>query len=246
MSSGYVAGHSDRTFGDLFIDVAGIDIHSERYQERGTSKANKLRTFWALEPDPLVGKILLELISESEEYAEERDPQLLENCQAIASRLIAGGSSLGTLSEYASQFDAKYLQQQIKRMEDSIDSDPDLAIGTAKELIETCCKTILDDRNASLAGDPSMPDLTKATFKQLKLTRDDIPVAVKGSKSIKRVLSNLGSISNEINTLRNLYGTGHGKTIRASGLSPRHARLAVGTAVALVQFLFESHMEQRD
>lgn len=245
MSSGYVAGHSDRSFRDLFIDVAGIDIHSEKYEERGTSKANKLRCFWELGPDPIVGRILQELISEYSENSESGVSQLVDECQAIANRLVAGGQNLGSLTDYASRFDAKYLQQQIRRMEDAVDSDPDLAIGTAKELIETCCKTILEERDASLAGKPSMPELTKATFSQLKLTREDIPVAAKGSDVIKRILSNLGSISNEINTLRNLYGTGHGKTVRASGLSPRHARLAVGASAALVQFLFESHTEQK-
>ena len=72
-----------------------------------------------------------------------------------------------------------------------------------------------------------MSDLTKATFKQLKLTSDDVPDSTQGAGSIKRVLSNLGSISNEVNKLRNLYGTGHGKEADASGLSPRHAKLVV-------------------
>lgn len=42
--------------------------------------------------------------------------------------------------------DPGYVASQVTRMESAINSDPDLAIGTAKELIETCCRTILRDR----------------------------------------------------------------------------------------------------
>ena len=64
MSSGYVLGHSDRTFGNLVGDAAGIDIHAEDYCSKGTSKANKFRVFWEQQSDTLVGKVLLELIRE--------------------------------------------------------------------------------------------------------------------------------------------------------------------------------------
>lgn len=49
MSSGYVSNFSDRTFGELFVDVVNIDIHSEKYRTDGTSKAKKLRKFRELE-----------------------------------------------------------------------------------------------------------------------------------------------------------------------------------------------------
>ena len=157
---------------------------------------------------------------------------------------LLGGANLSDLAEIAARFDADYLLQQIKRMEEAVESDPALAIGTAKELIETCCKTILEERGEPFAKDPDMPELTKAAFKQLKMTRDDVLDATQGAEAIKRVLSNLGSICNELNKLRNLYGTGHGKTADTSGLEPRHAKLAVGSAAALVRFLFDSHSEQ--
>ena len=157
--------------------------------------------------------------------------------------MLAGEPDLIDLAEIAARFDANYLRQQIIRMEEAVESDPALAIGTAKELIETCCKTILEERGEPFAKDPDMPELTKAAFRQLKMTRDDVPDAIEGAESIRRVLSNLGSISNELVRLRNLYGTGHGKLADAPGLSPRHAKLAVGSAATLVRFLFESHTE---
>lgn len=36
------------------------------------------------------------------------------------------------------------MHQEVERIEAAVDGDPALAIGTAKELIETCCKHIAD------------------------------------------------------------------------------------------------------
>jgi len=70
---------------------------------------------------------------------------------------------------------------------------------------------------------------------------EGIADAVKGAETIKRVLSNLGSIVYGLAELRNLYGSGHGRSGPLRGLTPRHARLAVSSAGALCTFLLETH-----
>lgn len=45
-----------------FFERFGIDIHSRKYQTNGTSRANKMRTFWSLEADDLVARVLAEMI----------------------------------------------------------------------------------------------------------------------------------------------------------------------------------------
>lgn len=57
-------------------------------------------------------------------------------------------------------------------------------------------------------------------------------------------MSNLGTIAQGLGELRNLYGTGHGRTGATRGLKPRHARLAVGSAATLATFLLETHEER--
>jgi hypothetical protein len=157
----------------------------------------------------------------------------------------AGMPSLVGIKESAAEFDAKHLAEQIRRIEQSIESDPALAIGTAKELIETCCKTILAERGKPVAGTPDIPTLTKETLKELKLVPDGVPDSARGSDVIKRLLSNLGTIGNGLAELRGLYGTGHGKHGQTSGLNARHAKLAVGAAATLTTFLFETHKETK-
>ncbi len=120
-------------------------------------------------------------------------------------------------------------------------NNPGLAIGTAKELIETCCKTIVAARGKEISGAPDIPTLTKATFKELNLVPEGVPSAVRGADVIRRLLSNLSTVGQGLAELRGLYGTGHGQHGSATGLTARHARLAVGAASTLATFLFETH-----
>jgi hypothetical protein len=154
--------------------------------------------------------------------------------------LVSGRRDLSTLKKTAIIFDAKYLAEQIHRIEQSVNDDPALAIGTAKELIETCCKTILAKRRVAIDTAPDISILTKAVFKELNLLPDGVPESAKGAKTIKVLLSNLATITKALAELRSLYGTGHGKEGKTRGLSSRHAKLAVGAAVTLTTFLFET------
>ena len=257
MSGGYVLDFSDATIKTFFYDVVGIDIHDEKYCGKGTSKAKKLREFWRLENDYTVGKITKAMIEEYEEKlfaspsfssyssSETENKQLVNSCKAIATRLLSNQVNLDPLKSTASSFNSEHLTEQIRRMENSINDDPALAIGTAKELVETCCKTILSERGKPVTGTPDIPKLTKATLKELKLVPEDIHEQSRGSDVIKRLLSNLATIANGLAELRGLYGTGHGKDGKSGGLSRRHAKLAVGAASTLATFLFDTHEETK-
>lgn len=104
MSSGYVSTFSDNTIARFFSDTVDVEIHAEKYQSRGTSKANKLREFWRIESDHLVGKLLVALIEHVEEnpgYAGliEEKKKLLDPCRAIANRLLSGTVHLDHLKK---------------------------------------------------------------------------------------------------------------------------------------------------
>ena len=152
MSGGYVLNFSDRTFGEFVFEAVGLDIHDEKYSADGTSKAKKLRTFWKIESDHMVGKLILALIEYDASLNAMQDAEakaLAEKCRQIATRLLASGQSLSAIKEHAKILNANHLAEQIRRLEASVETDPSLAIGTAKELIETCCKTILGVCNSA-------------------------------------------------------------------------------------------------
>jgi len=62
MSGGYVLDFTDRTFSKFLEEHTRRDIDAAVYRERGTSKANRLRGFWAVEGNHLVGKVIQALI----------------------------------------------------------------------------------------------------------------------------------------------------------------------------------------
>jgi len=149
------------------------------------------------------------------------------------------------VQEAAKSLDAPELHRQLERLKASVEEDPALAIGTSKELVETVCKTILQKRQVDFGDDWDIVGLVKETRKVLGLLPEDVPLAAKGAETIRRLLSNLGSIAQGLGELRNLYGTGHGRHGQTRGLTPRHAQLAVGSAATLVTFLLQTH-EERD
>lgn len=147
------------------------------------------------------------------------------------------------LDENPLDTDAFDITKQLKRIYDSLEDDPELALGTTKEMIETVLKTILDGKVDNLEG-MDMTTLIKAVQKHIKLIPDEIAEANKGNDTIKRTLSNLGQIVVGITELRNAYGTGHGKINNESGLKPYHTRLVVNSGVTLARFLMEVYQDR--
>jgi hypothetical protein len=140
---------------------------------------------------------------------------------------------------------ADYVSQQINLMESSIEIAPHISIGLAKELIETCCKSILNQLEETYDKNWDLPKLMKETTKLLKLTPDDIPNEAKAASSIKQILGSLSSVVQGIGEVRNEYGSGHGKDGKFRGLQPRHAKLAVGAASTLAVYLLDTHETKR-
>ena len=148
-----------------------------------------------------------------------------------------------SIQELAKTLNLEGLEAEVYRLKRAAEEDPPLAIGTAKDMVETVCKTILEERlGSSPSGD--LPSLVRAVAKELSLLPESIPDNRKGSDVIRRLLSNLNQVGQGLAELRNLYGTGHGRDGRFVGIQPRHAKLAVGAATTLSLFLLETHLER--
>ena len=91
MSGGYVLDFTDSSFAAFFRDAGNISIGSPKYSVGGTSKAKRLRAFWELEPDVVVGRVLLELLEywnykHKQPTAEEM--KLAAECRRVIDRLL--------------------------------------------------------------------------------------------------------------------------------------------------------------
>jgi hypothetical protein len=101
MQSGYVLDYSDTTFQEFFTRY-GIEIHSQKYQTYGASKARKMRAFWESESDAIVGQALDEMLGVYEVNCllngNQPDSVILEACRKIVARLTGKPLATQTMS----------------------------------------------------------------------------------------------------------------------------------------------------
>jgi len=166
------------------------------------------------------------------------------SCYGFRQTTHQGGQVVERAKSVADVLDAGWMALEIRRLETAVEEDPALAIGTAKELVETCCKTILAKRGVEVSRKDDIGDLTKKLAKELNLVPDGIPEAARGADNIRQILRNLTQIAHNLAELRGLYGTGHGRDGQYRGLQPRHARLAVASAVAFVEFVTATYLQK--
>jgi hypothetical protein len=100
MEGGYVLNFSDRSFAEFFRDDIGVNISDQQYAYISGSKANRLRRFWQVADDQMVGKsidrlldyvngqIALNRLSEA-----DFDQKLTRAARDIASRLSSPGAN---------------------------------------------------------------------------------------------------------------------------------------------------------
>jgi len=94
MGGGYVLNFSNPSFQQFIFNVCHVDIYTSKYEMFGDSKANRLRAFWHLESDKVVGTLINELLAyrkahqkiKGVEYS-KTDAILFNDCLRIANRL---------------------------------------------------------------------------------------------------------------------------------------------------------------
>lgn len=182
----------------------------------------------------------IQKIIRSEGY-ELYETKRMANKPVFAWREVGATHAIQQQAEALKQvFTSDYLRTQIDQMQKSVDSNPADAIGKAKELIESCCKTILEESNVTVDEGWEIPRLLKETMSVV----DVLPSGLQNATvedAVKKLLGNLSQMPFQIATIRNKMGTGHGKADSFTGLEPRHAKLAVGSASTLCWFLWESY-----
>lgn len=150
------------------------------------------------------------------------------------------------LQAAAQQLGLRDVDEHAARIRLGMRDDPPLAIGAAKELLETVFKAILGLEGTGKETKLDLPDLAKKVNIALGLddqgTRGDEP----GAKQRRGVLKGLNSIVNGIGEIRNEgFGTGHGVYGRPE-LDVATARLVVTAAAAAATFYIEAYAATDD
>ncbi len=121
-------------------------------------------------------------------------------------------------------------------------TDPDGAITSARTLLETVCKHILDDMQIAYnEKNPEMSELYKAVSKELNLSSDQHSEPV-----FRQILGGCSSVVNGLGILRNRLGDSHGNNKLAVSPAPRHAELAVNLAGSMSLFLISTWLHKKE
>ncbi|MET9051782.1 abortive infection family protein [Streptomyces bacillaris] len=166
----------------------------------------------------------------------ERDGLVLdENGKITWSAPPALARDLSTLS------DASGITIELERIRRDLTTDPQGAIGAAKQLIEATAKTALQELSIEVDKNAALPALISTVQKALKLDAASAPEGPDGSKAVKKILSGSVNIAVGVAELRNQgFGSGHGQVSAPSGLGVRHARLTVNAAVTWCELILDT------
>lgn len=244
---GYVLDFSTPDFEAFTFDSIGEAL-CHKY---GVSKGASLTRYVSEASDANATKLLVDLfdyyeLTHYKEIEGSNDYALMyKRCKPIVDRVKATlNQTTIPIDGLKEVFSSEYISNQLDIMLKMQEENPTEAIGKSKELIESCCKTILDEANIEIDKNWNVVKLVDETVKLLKITPRDISDTIPEAIAIKTILGNLKNIAVNIATLRNAYGSGHGKVASYKGLEQRHAKLAVGSSITLVNFLWDSYERQ--
>jgi hypothetical protein len=114
-------------------------------------------------------------------------------------------------------------------------ADPDGAITAARTLLESVCKTVLDDLGESYGSGDDLPKLYRTVSKALKLAPTDYT-----DEQLRRILGGGTTVVEGLGSLRNREGDAHGRGRKGYRPSARHAGLAVNLAGSVAMFLMQT------
>jgi hypothetical protein len=149
-------------------------------------------------------------------------------------KLIGQAGLLAKKIEIKKYLNTEYVNGKINIMNDTVHKDTDLAIGTAKELLETTCKSILKQKTIAVDSNWTLPQLLKVTTSALDFTPKEAANPENAERSIKQILGGISSIVHGVSELRNSYGTGHGKEADFKALEVKYAKLLVAVVSEIV------------
>lgn len=131
------------------------------------------------------------------------------------------------------------LFEQLERLKKNLD-DPAAALGTAKDLLESICKFVLQENGRLPDYDMNYPAYFSQATELLKIGPKYVDANGEGGKQLREIYQSTHRIAVQLNELRNLQGTGHGRVL-PTGVSPESARFVVRTATHIAELLLSTH-----
>ncbi|KOY76067.1 hypothetical protein RZ70_04920 [Apilactobacillus kunkeei] len=254
---GYVLDFGTKSFSDFSIDSIGIDI-IDKYG--GLSKGKSLNALLNDSNYHNSLKFVFDLV----DYYESIYDDYMDDMKDIEKAKMLKNIKLYLNDNYSREeyfikiddhqiMNNDYIRRLTSTMLKSSDKFGAESIGLSKDLLESVMKRILEKRNVSYkikknkrTVDADMNVLTSKVFNELHLSHKTKNKNIDPSinEYASAILGNLRMITENMNKLRNEFGTGHGKGEKQPGsinIPPRYANLMIGSVSTMITFLIETY-----
>jgi hypothetical protein len=116
-------------------------------------------------------------------------------------------------------------------------TDPEGAITTARTMLESTCKTLMDDRGIPYDDRDDLPKLYRTLSPSLRIAPSDHT-----EQQFKAILGACSTVVQELGSVRNRVSDSHGPGRKSYRPGERHAALAVNLAGSMALFLVQTHL----
>jgi len=214
MGSGYVITFSNRTFQEFIMDNYRIDIYDSKYEYGSGSKANRLRAFWNIEQNHLVGKLISDML---EYWREDRnivdqditlqEQNLHDECQEIADRLICEVEveNIDVLDSNEDDLNFSFLAETIR--ENIYKNKPEAVLDRLHTFIVRYVRKLCDKHNIHYDKDLPLHSLFGMYVKILTQQK------IIESEMTERILKSSINILESFNSVRNNKSFAHDNPI---------------------------------
>lgn len=207
MGSGYVLEFSNRTFEDFILDSCGLEIYDTRYEDNGESKANRMRTFWDIEPDYVVAKMLEALVDDWPEYTKFGAPSPSEGFLKIIQKLKQS-ASVTDINIIQPNSENKGFDALARAVRESIEkNEPEAGLDRLHTYLVKYFRTHCNNYGIDIERETPLHSLVG---KYIKAVKDEGLIE---SEITERILKSTISVMEALNKIRNDHSFAHDNEI---------------------------------
>lgn len=227
MSSGYVLDFSNRTFDEFFLDVLNIDIYDEKYNHASGSKANRMRSFWDVEPNHIVAQVLEALLQGWDEYSGYNARPPSNDFSKIIQRLKSSAPvpDIGAIRPNAEE---KGFEVLAKAVRESIEkNEPEAGLDRLHTFLVKYFRNLCQKHGVGIAKEKPLHSLVGEYIKAIKLK------GLIESDITERILKSTISVMEAFNKIRNDHSFAHDNEV----LNYHESLLIFGHVTSSVRFI---------
>jgi hypothetical protein len=236
MASGYVIDFSNRTLEEFVLESTGKEIYDEKYELNSGSKANRMRAFWDIESNYVVGKLLGDIFDEWDEYKGYNNTETPSvECLKIVQRLKLS-APVPDIDAVVANSEDKDFESLAKAVRDSIDrNEPEAGLDRLHTFLVKYFRVLCEKYGIDTNQKKPLHGLVGEYIKKMKV------IGAIESEMTERILKSSIANMEAFNHVRNKQSFAHDNNI----LKYTEAMLIFGHVTSSIRFVEELENSQK-